>query len=164
MNHSKLYVPNPQKWIDFLKQISSKQKLTQYGAGKMLHITTKETTTTTKPVEVKSVAPAQQTVEQAKSELQRENINPSSIEKVFHKSKGTHQVRIKKRINHYPVKKAKTVGKTAKKSVKKNKKSEKKGKNSVKRSRKPTIKLTKTVKKASNKVRKSFTKKDIFYQ
>lgn len=41
----------------------------QYGAGKMLHITTKETTTTTKPVEVKSVAPAQQTVEQAKSEL-----------------------------------------------------------------------------------------------
>jgi hypothetical protein len=69
MNQSKLYIPNPQKWIHFFK--NSKNQV-----GKGLSIPS-ETSTESSNVTLKTVSPAEQTVEQAKSELKRDNINTS---------------------------------------------------------------------------------------
>lgn len=88
MNHSKLYVPNPQKWLDLFDKVA---KVKQSGGGKRSQILPLDKYTTiesqNKQVPVKAVSPAEQTVQQAKSELERENIKPSAVAEMNHKSK-----------------------------------------------------------------------------
>ena len=75
----KLYVPNPQKWVDFFDRVSTgKANLNQSGAGRKPRVITVDQL---KPIEdkklsIKAVLPSEQTAAQAKSELERENINP----------------------------------------------------------------------------------------
>ena len=85
MNRSKLYVPNPQKWISFFEQ---KSKQTG-GGGRKGIFPVKDTAVTTRPnsLTVEVVSPAQQTVERAKSELEREDIKPSAVAKAVHNRK-----------------------------------------------------------------------------
>lgn len=78
----KLYVPNPQMWVDFFDRVSTgKASLNQSGAGSRPRIITlnQSKPTDDKQVPIKAVLPAEQTVAQAKSELEREDINPASI-------------------------------------------------------------------------------------
>lgn len=74
MNHSKLYVPNPQKWINYFDKVS---KVKQTGSGKVLTILPLDkylpSESGDKQIQVKAVAPEEQTVQQAKKELEREN-------------------------------------------------------------------------------------------
>lgn len=84
MNTSKLYIPNPQKWVNFYRNLAEgKVKLHSYkqtGGGNVTHsfITPIEKKSsdimpdTNKQPQVKLVTPSQQIVEQAKSELKRE--------------------------------------------------------------------------------------------
>ena len=75
----KLNVPNPQKWTDFFDLVSTgKTPLSKSGAGRKPRVITVDQL---KPVEdkqlsIKTVIPSEQTTAQAKSELERENINP----------------------------------------------------------------------------------------
>ena len=66
MRPSNLYIPDPQKWIHFFKN------KTQVGKGVSLP---GKTVSNACHVSVKAVSPAEQTVNQAKSELKREDIN-----------------------------------------------------------------------------------------
>ncbi|KAL4225236.1 hypothetical protein ACF0H5_015925 [Mactra antiquata] len=117
-------------------------KLTQTGGGRMLHMTPGELENeNTKSVVLNSIAPAQQTVEQAKSELKREDINPISVVKTFHKSNSRSHRRTKykptysrksnkklgKRVikTKYPIEKWKLIKKQNKKPQKQNKKEKK---------------------------------------
>ena len=85
----KLYVPNPQKWVDFFDRVSTgKTSLKQSGAGRKPRVITVDQL---KPIEdkqvsIKAVLPSEQTAAQAKSELERENINPKIVEKMFQSS------------------------------------------------------------------------------
>ena len=80
----KLYVPNPQVWVDYFDGVS-KGSSNQRGGGRRPRIIT------VKPpkrkddqrVSIKAVLPTEQTAAQAKSELEREDINPKDVEKVF---------------------------------------------------------------------------------
>ena len=92
MNSSKLYVPNPQKWVDFFDKVAQgKVKLDQHGGGNVSHIipmdqyASSHSNTTQLPVKI--VSPSEQVVDQAKSELERENIKPTQIKNMAHKSK-----------------------------------------------------------------------------
>ena len=81
----KLYVPNPQVWVDYFERVSQDSSSNQRGGGRKLGIIT------VKPVKkkeeqrvtIKAVLPTEQTAAQAKSELEREDINPKEVEKVF---------------------------------------------------------------------------------
>ena len=87
MNPSKLYISNPQKWVSFFDRVA---KTKQTGGGsipKILPLDIVAETTKTENLPIKTVSPAEQTVQQAVSELKRENINPDSVMKVSHKSK-----------------------------------------------------------------------------
>ena len=152
MNHSKLYVPDAQKWIEFLKQMSTKQKLIQTGGGRMLHITPTRENINTKSVTLNSVAPAQQTVEQAKSELKREDINPTIVEKTIHKTNSCSKRHIKNSASHRK--------NSVKKSTKKVKKSGKKThKISFKRKEIKRKEFKKNLKKQSDKKQKNIKNK-----
>ena len=89
MINMKLYVPNPQKWSDFFYRVSTgKTSLNQSGAGRKPRVITVDQL---KPVEdkqlsIKAVLPSEQTAAQAKSELERDNINPKTVEKMFQSS------------------------------------------------------------------------------
>ena len=85
----KLYVPNPQKWVDFFDRVSTgKANLNQSGAGRKPRVITVDQL---KPIEdkklsIKAVLPSEQTAAQAKSELERENINPKKVAAMFQSS------------------------------------------------------------------------------
>jgi hypothetical protein len=90
MNPSKLYVPNPQKWVQFFdKAAKGKVNWNQTGGGNISQIMSMDkyvSSTPNKPqLPVKIVSPAEQVVDQVKSELMRENIKPSEVKKIFHK-------------------------------------------------------------------------------
>ena len=84
-----LYVPNPQKWVDFFDRVSTgKANLNQSGAGRKLRVIIVDQL---KPIEdkqlsIKAVLPSEQTAAQAKSELERENINPKEVATMFQSS------------------------------------------------------------------------------
>lgn len=80
----KLYVPNPEKWLDFFERISTGQtQLNQTGRGRRRHVITVDQS---KQHPVKAVLPTEQTAAQAKSELEREGINPNDVVKAFQSS------------------------------------------------------------------------------
>lgn len=82
----KLYVPNPQVWVDFFDRLSrGKATLNQTGGGRRPRVitVTPPTPSQEKQVAIKAVLPTEQTAAQAKSALEREDINPKSVEKAF---------------------------------------------------------------------------------
>ena len=153
MNPSKLYIPNPQKWMRFFDKVA---KVKQSGGGyvpKILHLDKYVTAdSNAENVPIKSVSPAEQTVQQAVSELKRDNIKPVSTMTTSQTSKGYRRRRPtvtkkSKRLNR---------GKKSKKVKRKNK-----GK---------IVKISRRVQKGGKRVKpkrrlkkkKSFIKKDIF--
>ena len=153
MNPSKLYIPDPQKWVNFFEKVA---KVKQSGGGyipKILPLDKYGTVASkAENVPIKAVSPAEQTVQQAVSELKRDNIKPASTMSTSQKSKA----RRRKRSG---------VAKKPKK-LNRSKKSKK-----VKRINKGKIvKLSRKVQKGGKKVKpnlsrkkkKSFLKKDIF--
>lgn len=88
MDYSKLYVPNPQIWVDFSDKVA---KVKQSGGEKVSQILPLDKYTTTESQDnqlpIKIVSPAEQTVQQARSELERENIKTSAVLKMNHKLK-----------------------------------------------------------------------------
>lgn len=82
----KLYVPNPQVWVDFFDRVSrGKATLNQTGGGRRPRVITVSPPTPSqeKQVAIKAVLPTEQTAAQAKSALVREDINPKSVENAF---------------------------------------------------------------------------------
>lgn len=77
MNRSKLYVPNPQKWIDYFKHHKPQ-------VGKGFAIPNKPSSDR-KSVTITSVSPTEQTVNQAKSELKQDGINTSELSSLIQK-------------------------------------------------------------------------------
>ena len=78
----KLYVPNPQTWVDFFQRVSSgKTTLNQSGSGRRPHVipVIQSKPDEDKQYTIKAVLPAEQTTAQAKSELKRQNIKPGEI-------------------------------------------------------------------------------------
>ena len=99
----KLYVPNPQKWVDFFDRVSSgKARLNQSGGGRRFSVIPLDNTSpgAEKEHPVKAVLPVEQTTAQAKSELEREDINPTKVVDMIHSSSRKRRRGIKrKRIN-----------------------------------------------------------------
>ena len=79
-------MPDPQKWLDFFKRVSTGQiQLSQRGRGRQPHVITVDQS---KQPPIKAVLLAEQMTAQAKSELEREGINPNDIVKAFQSSTG----------------------------------------------------------------------------
>jgi hypothetical protein len=88
MNLSKLYVPNPQVWVPFFHKLAQGNvKLEQIGGGNVGQIILMDQYTSTQAstsgLSLRRVSPAEQTVDQAKSELERENIKPAKVKELF---------------------------------------------------------------------------------
>ncbi len=85
----KLYVPNPQQWVRFFDKVAEgKAKFGQSGGARKLEILPIDkyaTTDKTVQPSIKAVAPAEQTVQQAASELKRDNINLDTAAKMIQK-------------------------------------------------------------------------------
>lgn len=77
MNQSKLYVPNPQKWIDYFK--NNKPQVRKGFA--IPH----KSSTGRNSVTINTVSPAEQTVNQAKSELKRDGLKTSEVSSLVRK-------------------------------------------------------------------------------
>lgn len=139
MNHSNLYIPDPQKWIHFFKS------KTQEGRG------LPNTSNSSEPnVSVKAVSPAEQTVEQAKSEMKRENINIIDSGILVHNKKSRQRRQKSKSKSKRGVVKVKRTYKT-------------KQKRKHKRKYKPTHKRnTSVVRQKKRKQNKALRKTDIF--
>lgn len=139
-----LYVPNPQKWVDFFDRVSSgKTSLNQSGGGRRLSVIPVDylKAVDDKTYPIKAVLPAEQTTAQAKSELERQDINPASVVDMLQSSTGQ-QRRGTKRKNS-------------------NKKSHKGTKRQRGGGKKKTYKTKKTSRKGCKKLKGS-RKKDIF--
>jgi hypothetical protein len=112
MNRSKLYVPNPQKWMRFFERVASgKAKLIQSGRGRRMlsvdaYTDVFEDNRQQQPVKV--VTPAEQTVAQAKSELKRDDINPKVVSAALHTVKGSRGRRTSKKTKQQTRKKERT--------------------------------------------------------
>ena len=81
----KLYVPNPQIWVDYFEHVGQASSSNQRGGGRKPGIITVKPAKKKEEqrVTIKAVLPTEQTAAQAKSELEREDINPKDVEKVF---------------------------------------------------------------------------------
>ncbi|MEW8119186.1 MAG: hypothetical protein AB2792_18650 [Candidatus Thiodiazotropha sp.] len=81
----KLYVPNPQVWVDYFERVGQASSSNQRGGGRKPGIITVKPAKKKEEqlVTIKAVLPTEQTAAQAKSELEREDINPKEVEKVF---------------------------------------------------------------------------------
>ena len=82
----KLYVPNPQLWVDFFDRVSrGKASLQQTGRGRFLSVI--EVSPSSHPEErkvaINAVLPTEQVTAQAKAQLEREYINPKQVENAF---------------------------------------------------------------------------------
>lgn len=102
MDPYKLYVPNPQKWVRFFDKVADgKAKFGQSSGARKMEILPLDRYTSNedsvKPVSVKAVAPAEQTVQQAASELKRDNINPSAVAEMIQKPEKRRRKRSSKR-------------------------------------------------------------------
>ena len=135
----KLYIPNPQKWVDFFDRVSSgSASLNQSGGGRRLQVISVDHSKSSdnKQYPVRTVLPAEQTTAQAKSELQREDKNSTTVADMLQTSKGRRRRGIKrkktsKRNSNKRVKRQSGAGKTTKRAGKKYKRR----KHSSKRSR-----------------------------
>lgn len=82
----KLYIPKPDQWLNFFERVSTGQtQLSQSGRGRRPHVIT---VSQSKPCSIKAVLPAAQTAAQAKSELEREGINPEKVANAIQSSTG----------------------------------------------------------------------------
>ena len=78
----KLYVPNPQRWVTFFDKVADgKAHFRQSGGARKMEILPidKYMPGDKKIAPMNAVAPAEQTVLQAASELKREHINPKEV-------------------------------------------------------------------------------------
>ena len=83
----KLYVPNPQLWVDYFDRVT-KGTSNQRGGGRRPRIIMVKRSRKKEEghrISINAVLPTEQTVAQAKSELEREDINPKEVDKVFQK-------------------------------------------------------------------------------
>jgi len=156
MNPSKLYVPNPQKWVNFFDRMA-KGKVTfeQSGAGRRRWVIPLDKTlieSTGREVPIQVISPAEMTAQQAKSELVRDHINPASVVSQIQSSTG----RQRKKVASKQIAKIKRG--TGKKTNTSSNKGGKKKRGSVKKPTKGRQKQSRTT------TRKSQTKtsKDIF--
>ena len=81
----KLYVPNPQLWVDYFDRVT-KGTSNQRGGGRrprVIMVKPSRKKDEGHRISINAVLPTEQTVAQAKSELEREDINPKEVEKVF---------------------------------------------------------------------------------
>ena len=81
----KLYVPNPQLWVDYFDRVT-KGTSNQRGGGRrprIIMVNPSRKKEEGRCISINAVLPTEQTVAQAKSELEREDINPKDVEKVF---------------------------------------------------------------------------------
>ena len=81
----KLYVPNPQLWVDYFDRVT-KGTSNQRGGGRrpcIIMVNPSRKKEEGRRISINAVLPTEQTVAQAKSELEREDINPKDVEKVF---------------------------------------------------------------------------------
>lgn len=82
----KLYVPNPERWVEFFERVSTGQtQLSQTGRGRRPQVITVDQS---KACPIKAVIPSEQTAAQAKSELEREGINPKDVVRAVQSSVG----------------------------------------------------------------------------
>lgn len=96
----KLYVPNPQIWVDFFEKLSTeKGKTDQSGAGRRPRVITvnQSKSSDNKAAPIKTVLPAEQTTAQAKSELERQDINPREVEEMFQRGSGRRRRSVKRK-------------------------------------------------------------------
>ncbi|XP_052761972.1 uncharacterized protein F54H12.2-like [Mya arenaria] len=115
-----LYVPNPQKWVDFFDRVSSdKTSLNQYGGGRRLSVIPVDYSKAIddKTYPIKAVLPAEQTTAQAKSELERQDINPASVVDMLQSSSSSQRRGIKRKRSssrgHSSAKRRRLTGKTS---------------------------------------------------
>ena len=80
----KLYVPNTQLWVDYFDGVSKGTSNQRGGGRKPCIITVKpQKRKDDQYVSIKAVLPTEQTAAQAKSELERQDINPKVVEKAY---------------------------------------------------------------------------------
>lgn len=85
----KLYVPNPQLWVTYLNRvISGETRQTGQGRRACVIPVTPVKPKADKEVSIKAVLPSEQTVSQAKSELERKGINLENVEESFQNGSG----------------------------------------------------------------------------
>lgn len=112
----KLYVPDPQKWVDYFERLNA-GKIKQTGAGTracVIPIEDSKTSRERKQLTIRAVLPSEQAAAIAKSELEREGINPKEVAKAFQSDPGKREGKSgEKRKNPIPVK-----GQKAKKTKK----------------------------------------------
>ena len=108
----KLYVPDPQKWVDYFeKKHSGKTSLHQTSAGRrgsIIPIEESKISRERKQVSIRAVLPSEETAARAKSELIREGIKPKTVSDAFQSKKGERKRRLSKGPQTVPFKKAKT--------------------------------------------------------
>jgi len=121
MNQSKLYVPNPQMWIDYFKNNKP-----QVGRGFAIPHKSKMGSN---GMTISTVSPSEQTVNQAKSELKRDGLNTSEMSTLVHKlskpSEVTHRVNSARK-KQFRNRSKQTKPKKGQKSTRKNKQTENK--------------------------------------
>lgn len=118
----KLYVPNPQMWVDFFQRVASgKTSLNQSGGGRRPHVITVDQSTSSdaRKYPIKAILPSEQTTAQAKSELEREAINPADVVKAIQSTDKTRRRGIKRKNLKQKSKgtKGKSVGKKRKPDI-----------------------------------------------
>ena len=106
----KLYVPNPQTWVDFFQRVSSsKTSRNQTGSGRrprvipVIRVKPEES----KHISIKAVLPAEQTTAQAKSELERQDINSRGIVNTNQSNSGRARKRMRSTLDEKAVKRQK---------------------------------------------------------
>ena len=170
MNPSKLYVPNPEKWVNFFDRVAKgKTTLEQSGAGRRRWVIPVDKTPSEskgREVPIQVISPAEMSVQQAESELVRDHINLASVVSQIQSSAGRRRKKVASKMN------VKTKRGTGKKSTASSNKGGKRKRGSVtkhsKTGQKPTKPGQKPTKKrqkqSSTTTRQSQTKtsKDIF--
>lgn len=94
MNHSKLYVPDPNLWIDFFKHKTHKKVINQTGGSKVI-----STKSRIKPMNVELVSPVEAADERTESVIKRLKKKSSPIRrrrKRINRKKRSHFVRKKR--------------------------------------------------------------------
>lgn len=75
MNHSKLYVPDPNIWINFFRKSSQRKLINQKGGNKML-----TTRNSTEPMNVELISPVEAADERTESAIKRLKKKTRSIQ------------------------------------------------------------------------------------
>lgn len=143
MNPSKLYIPNPEKWVRFYKALADGKikhhTSNQAGGGNATHkfitpidqyVKHSQSEPQSRQPPVKVVSTSEQAVDQAKSELQRKGESIKELQKAArqHKRKGRRRGNVIKKVRKGNIKKQKRVVKRKSKPLKRRKKNQTGGK------------------------------------